>query len=60
MTDLFEEKMDSPSRGQEALKRGGDGAARTSQTIAELRSSRQADDAMSVVNIDRPRRGHAV
>lgn len=35
-----------------------DHPVRTAQTLYELYSSRQADDAMSVRNLIRPRRGH--
>jgi hypothetical protein len=33
---------------------------RTAQTQSELFDSRRADDAMSVANLNRPRRGHDV
>ena len=43
--DLFTGRSDAP--------------VRTSQTLRELHDSRRADDAQSVVNLTRPRRGHA-
>jgi hypothetical protein len=42
----------------ERMESRRDHPVRTAQTLLELYSSRQADDAMSVVNLTRPRRGH--
>lgn len=58
------EKFSAPkSRHQdlaepERFESRDDHPVRTAQTLLELYSSRQADDAMSVRSVIRPRRGH--
>jgi hypothetical protein len=61
MTDLFEDKSAMPDNAN--VKRAPSGASsdapvRVSQTLNERYADR-ADDAMSVRNLSRPRRGYA-
>ena len=61
MSDLFEDKSPMPDNAHVTKASNppfSDGPVRVIQTMQERRSD-WADDAMSVRNISRPRRGHA-
>jgi hypothetical protein len=62
MTDLFKckDEMTGADGVQKATTPASDYSAVTSLSLRALRVSRQADDNMSVRNLDRPRRGHDV
>ena len=60
MSDLFEDKTAMPDNAHVTMASNpprGDGPVRTIQTMQERRADR-ADDALSVRNLSRPRRGH--
>jgi hypothetical protein len=63
MTDLFETKIEMPGnanvRMAESYGDRSDAPVRTAQTLRELYDTRRADASQSVVNIKRPRYGHA-
>lgn len=60
MTDLFEDKSALPDNAniRRPSATASDAPVRVSQTLNERYADR-ADDAMSVRNLSRPRRGHA-
>ncbi len=60
MSDLFEDKSAMPDNAHIRMASNpppSDAPVRVIQTLQERRSDR-ADDAMSVRNLSRPRRGH--
>jgi hypothetical protein len=64
MSDIFEDKTtqsgDPDIKFSESYTTVGrrDDPVRTAQTLRQFYNSRRADDAMSVRNLSRPRRGH--
>ena len=62
---IFEDKSMMPGNANAKMATSdifsprSDAPVRTSQTLRELYDSRRADDAQGVVNLNRPRRGHA-
>ena len=62
--NIFEDKTkqsgDPDIRFADSTVAPSDNPVRTAQTLRQLYNSRMADDAMSVRNVARPRRGHDV